>query len=780
MDGEGNFLEIKTAQLDISAVKAYQIERILAEPVGFVENGSVAFARWFRFEKCEERVNDAEEQVRIDEKTMSVDPTVQSTWIRQYGQISFDKLTCDATRPAKNRRGIAKKYTNHRRALEIYREVDEEGSKFYLFAGAFDEVKVNNHPFLWTGGKEESGEPYTIGPLPDFSVIQVEDSVCFFWKTKAALSFVTEDMKVLATYPMSSQGENPLELNVNSNKEVEAENRARQLAEEEARKRAEIEEEEDMALAQALEREMEGSQTFSSPLTPTEPETEEGRDPFLSSTPLGNDLGERLERTPPWTPDVDVVDVANPGVQKKETLEPIVPPEFIYQVQKDAYNALKERLRREAYSRKYADRSHPDNEKRMRRDWRRLFQQGIALHEQSRSEDPETQDVTKLTGTSNLLAEHVFLGIAPVWRGLREAEPPQRFAFADFNTMSLARSEPESPTDLCAVGGSDCDYLIPITLSEADSRRSPGLEKPKTLEISKAHSSAAQSAEARDWETEIGHLLFAVARFDGKRTVTSIIMDSCPYIERRRIQHAIEKIVRNSGWLKANLGGKSQQIDSPIVFRHSNRSVPRQDSTNSCGIFSILNAWAHMFGLDIVREEKRNGDPDDGITAAQFIRNALRMINLAMSGHMDSEVIQAFFNGYGYVELQDFDQKLTEMKSSAINENILFEILEEYRGIEMAEAQQGMNMENVQYRELARGQDNLPSEEGERSTEDEDNRTRELEEKERSALEEDNKTKGLEERKESLESDKSSESEESNRDWEDFKEKVFSEAKHGF
>ncbi len=152
-----------------------------------------------------------------------------------------------------------------------------------------------------------------------------------------------------------------------------------------------------------------------------------------------------------------------------------------------------------------------------------------------------------------------------------------------------------------------------------------------------------------------GHILFAVAELTqpkadklptDNREVNLHFYDSCTGLFRNDEPHKeARRVVCKSGWLPDDLLGRRE---SAIRFNMSDISVPRQEGTNTCGVATILNAWAVMLGIPIQAAPQRRY-----ARKRNFPDRALEIINLALAGCMDSETIQAFMNVYGYSTPQD-------------------------------------------------------------------------------------------------------------------------------
>ncbi len=137
-----------------------------------------------------------------------------------------------------------------------------------------------------------------------------------------------------------------------------------------------------------------------------------------------------------------------------------------------------------------------------------------------------------------------------------------------------------------------------------------------------------------------GHYVLVVAerKPDVDNVIKLTIMNSIrftPMLES--IRSAAKNVVNHSGWIPSGLPQqKFGNMHAPDVI---------QQSGNYSGIHVILNAWAYM--LDLFP----NPRPEQRMNRV-FYNHALQVINLALSGHMDIDTVQAFFNAHGFARQQ--------------------------------------------------------------------------------------------------------------------------------
>lgn len=119
--------------------------------------------------------------------------------------------------------------------------------------------------------------------------------------------------------------------------------------------------------------------------------------------------------------------------------------------------------------------------------------------------------------------------------------------------------------------------------------------------------------------------------------------DSSPgHVRPEDIRKKSRKLVTDSKWL----GNLCQPQFNPSKTVH----VPSQEmAANTCGLHTVLNAWAVMLNIPIHDCPQRRGRT----TSGAFQRMGLEIVNLALAGCMRSITIQAFLNVYGYSTDQD-------------------------------------------------------------------------------------------------------------------------------
>ena len=589
--------------------------------------GGVAFVRCFRLPGDDRGTGEG--QYLEGGKTAArvcVRPVVQDLWVGKRAQVSWDDQV--SMLPSTTKRGKAASTLKARRAAEFFRVGEgEEEKEFYFWWEDSRGIRVNGILVL---GEDDS--EIAVGPLPDFAVIQVEDATIFFWKNEAALHFTPASVKTD-------------EIRI---KEMQAEEKAKKKAAEEAKKK----ESEAKAAEEARRQEEER----------------------IAEEQLDEDLlGENNQESGSQA-------LADQGTQQGVNN----PPELA------------------------------EEEKEERRSqWRVHWERGVRNHELRRNQH-QTTGCQQIGGWEDLLSEEVVLCIATVWDAV-VTKLKRPFAFNEDNAYHLVRSDFEDGKGfrekvVAAVHGPN-DLLIPILMdghyiSPPNSAGFPPGQNPNKEEDlhekedpNEDEDPNKQTVQPPKAVGSNGHIMLAIAQLIRKDAIAGdqvrmIVMDSRPGTKSdERISNNVSKTVRRIGWLGMDREGhQSENRDfPPRVTQTHNIPVPHQVSINSCGIHTVLNAWGYMLRLPALNNMKRSVSSrytTEGQLAeeeSRFIEDAIKMINLALAGHMDLHTIQAFFNYYGFCQLQDpisSTEKQENITTTMMNRYILLEILDRQRTIE--------------------------------------------------------------------------------------------------
>ena len=335
--------------------------------------------------------------------------------------------------------------------------------------------------------------------------------------------------------------------------------------------------------------------------------------------------------------------------------------------------------------------------------WRQKMDQGLRRH---RSERGRQINVKGLHRTTDLTDDDVVNGIAAFWIPLVRSGVVFGYGVSGF--FSDCRTEETQRERGMTVCGVVQTFVMPLLFTKdkaaiyekikrhylrsrdktdspvsndgkgsTRSKTSP-TSKKRTPSPSKNHTTAkgkdkgkADSA-ASDSETEqakqgveIGHLLLAVATKDpvNEKKITVLIRDSCPgFVDPQVIGEAYKGLVTYSGWMGVDKQGNPQPAEPEFVSEVV-EDVPHQPvgGGNTCGLYTILNAWAYMLNIPIHTSEAHHRRPRCG-TFKDFHKDLREIIDLAMGGFMDSETVQAFMNVYGYSINQDVEHPVPNVR----------------------------------------------------------------------------------------------------------------------
>jgi len=154
----------------------------------------------------------------------------------------------------------------------------------------------------------------------------------------------------------------------------------------------------------------------------------------------------------------------------------------------------------------------------------------------------------------------------------------------------------------------------------------------------------------------LGHHLLAIATRPIPTTttppsITLTIYDSAPgHIPPASIHAAALALITHTGWLgllptgQPNLSLTPSFPSPPLHAR-----VPHQSGGNTCGLYTVLNAWAFMLGVEVYTGG-RGGRKGGGGASGVFEEMAREVLDLAMGGCMDGGTVRAFLRVFGYAE----------------------------------------------------------------------------------------------------------------------------------
>ncbi|CAL8583686.1 hypothetical protein XPA_009306 [Xanthoria parietina] len=345
-------------------------------------------------------------------------------------------------------------------------------------------------------------------------------------------------------------------------------------------------------------------------------------------------------------------------------------------------------------------------EQNRRDEWKIIWDTGVRRNERQRAEDPtiDCQQIISYSDVSNL---DLVASIAAVWDAVVSPEDGRQFAFNSDSMYALVRGDfldemGKRSRCTAAVHGPN-DLLIPMVMDgyTRSPPNSAGFPPGQDPNDHKTNLPSMDPDNLKGDKGRVGHTVFAVAqrieegRIEGDQ-VRAIIFDSRPTgsEQSKRIDDNVGKTIRRIGWLGIDWFGRATENRDapPRVVETLQPRVPFQVSPNSCGIHAILHAWGYMLGLPALNSNVRlHGQRittqwQQAAEEETFITDAVRMINLAVAGHMDFRTIQAFFNHYGFCQLQDpnstSEAQPEQRMATMMNDEILDKILDEERAIE--------------------------------------------------------------------------------------------------
>ena len=289
-----------------------------------------------------------------------------------------------------------------------------------------------------------------------------------------------------------------------------------------------------------------------------------------------------------------------------------------------------------------------------------------------RRKEDRRKNATVIHRESSLADYEVVLAIASIWEGLKRLYRPHfDFAYAGMDVFS-----PGGDLEKIGAVGGWHRFIMPLFISSVGSKELDKQGHGRTI-------------------NKVGHLLLCVAELvdvDETRerpamTVRLEILDSSPgTVSQEDILREAKSKIEKSRWL----GRKGVQRD--VEYNLTFREVPRQVGINTCGLYTILNAWAYMLGIPIHEGRFRRGRDEKTLNDnvdLDFLRQGLEIVNLALEGFMDSATIQAFFHNYGYSVEQRFgDSARAVVKVYAIGMNLekLERTLRRWRMVEKTES----------------------------------------------------------------------------------------------
>lgn len=291
-----------------------------------------------------------------------------------------------------------------------------------------------------------------------------------------------------------------------------------------------------------------------------------------------------------------------------------------------------------------------------------------------------------LTITENLQDDDVVNGIAAFWLGL--VRMSTIFCYGPTTLFTDCRTERDQRLyGVTACGIASDTFIMPLMFGEdkfdalrkiqEHAQRSKSKNKTRSgshnltpSPTNSRHTPTNRSGKGRRPKSNSaditlqekqgikkGHHLLVIARRSDPQHPNRIsvsIMDSSPgYVSREDIRTAYKGLITNSGWLGIEKAGLPKSA-TPEFISEDFLQVPRQSGGDTCGLYTILNAWAVMLGIPVHTSSNLRRRSNCG-SFQDFLREAVVMVDLAMGGNLDADTVQAFMNVYGYCVEQDVD-----------------------------------------------------------------------------------------------------------------------------
>lgn len=316
--------------------------------------------------------------------------------------------------------------------------------------------------------------------------------------------------------------------------------------------------------------------------------------------------------------------------------------------------------------------------------WRVKLNEGFARY---RAETTTSKTFQRLEDMSD---QNVFIAIACVWESLRMKGI--EFAFGTGDTFRLNRTSDMVSAGMTAVLGPN-HLIMPLLFNQ---------EMPNEEEkVPTGNGKRAKRHSSSEFAfNPIGHHLLAVATRESlqNQRVRISILDSAPgSINQFQIDADVEGLVQYTGWMGIN--GEGLPVAVSPLLQIEDTPTPKQEGLNTCGFYVILNSWATMLGIPITPEERRRPNTT---SERDFLRSGLKLVNLAVTGRLNSATIQAFMNYHGYsVEQYSGEPSIAvrDVRTTPMDEKKFGDLIEQLRieqKIEAASAASGQGLNFAQ------------------------------------------------------------------------------------
>ena len=270
--------------------------------------------------------------------------------------------------------------------------------------------------------------------------------------------------------------------------------------------------------------------------------------------------------------------------------------------------------------------------------WSIILQRGLEDHKRTSAADKHLE-CHRIAKAADMTLADVWLAIGSVWEALRTVRGSQPNSYAGEEVFDPYMYQVEGIVINRATRPGQ-RFIMPLFLPPA---------LPKGHE-SKANSKTEKQTGKMGGVYSVGHLMLAVAhpRDKPESKVQVECYDSLKkHVKQSDIVKRVRKLIEISNWAKVD----DQDVE-PTYASNKYLNTPQQKhGSNTCGLYTVLNAWAIMLGIPLHTGSQRRVKTDHDL----FMEEGLTMINLALAGHMNSRTIQAFINVHGISTAQDPD-----------------------------------------------------------------------------------------------------------------------------
>ena len=277
--------------------------------------------------------------------------------------------------------------------------------------------------------------------------------------------------------------------------------------------------------------------------------------------------------------------------------------------------------------------------------WKETLYFHLRRHDNDRVAAGDRHVYHEIGSASGMNIDDVLFAVATIWKPLRNQGTDFAFAGADVFEQDLQQQVAAEILQSVGVVGEGNVFIMPLFFPPDQEVVEAGYKK--NLE-NKANEENAKGKAKKDkartgvenLSSPLGHLLLAVAERDPTEpnNINIQILDSLDgIVDPDLIRRRATEVARV--WV-------GTEVEAGLEFH----VVPQQTgNSNACGLYVILNAWMMMLGIPIRNAESRRGGCGLDL---EFVKDGLKIVNLALAGFMDSKTIRAFLYYYGYTDLE--------------------------------------------------------------------------------------------------------------------------------